>query len=51
MTNIQVFKRHRGEWIARPSGGGDRNPGVNPRTAEWLKSDFAQRILNKSVER
>ena len=49
MRNHRVFKRHRGEWIARPTGGADPNPGLKPATVAWLKSAFALSLLNKSV--
>jgi hypothetical protein len=51
MRNVQVFKRQKDGWIPRPTGGADPNPGPSERVQAWLKSDFAQRILNKSVER
>ena len=49
MHNIQVFKRQRDQWVPRPTGGGDPNPGLPERVVAWLKSDFAQKIINKSV--
>jgi len=49
MRNIQVFKRQRDGWVVRPTGGADPNPGPSERVVAWLKSDFAQRLLNKSV--
>ena len=49
MRNHRVFKRHRGQWIARPTGGADMNPGLKPSTQAWLKSPFAQNLLNKHV--
>jgi hypothetical protein len=49
MRNLQVFKRHRGEWIPRPTGGRDMNPGLPERVTEWLKTPFAQQLINKSV--
>lgn len=51
MRNIQVFKRGKTGWVVRPTGGRDMNPGMPERVQAWLKSPFAQRILNKSVER
>jgi len=51
MRNIQVFKRGKTGWVLRPTGGRDMNPGMPDRVTQWLKSPFAQRILNKSVER
>ena len=49
MTNIQIFKRFKGQWVLRPTGGADRNPGLKPSTQEWLKSPFARQLLNKHV--
>lgn len=49
MRNHQVFKRQQRQWVARPTGGANPNPGVSPRVEEWLKSDFAQRLINKNV--
>ena len=51
MHNIQVFKRQRDQWVPRPTGGSDPNPGPPERVQAWLKSDFAQKIINKSVGR
>jgi len=51
MRNIQVFKRQRDGWVVRPTGGADPNPGPSERVVQWLKSDFAQRLINKSVRR
>jgi hypothetical protein len=49
MRNRQVFKRQGRSWVVRPTGGADPTPAMPPRVAEWLKSDFACRLINKSV--
>jgi hypothetical protein len=49
MHNIKVFKRQKDGWHPRPTGGADPNPGLSERVQTWLKSDFAQNIINKSV--
>ena len=49
MHNIQVFKRQRDQWVPRPTGGATANPGLPEHVVQWLKSDFAQQLLNKSV--
>lgn len=51
MRNRQVFKRQKEGWVPRPTGGADPNPGLPDRVVQWLKSDFACRLINKSVER
>ena len=48
MRNIQLFKRHQRQWVERPTGGRHLVP-MPERVTEWLKSDFAQQILNKNV--
>jgi hypothetical protein len=50
MHNIQLFKRQRDGWVTRPTGGRDPNPGPPLHVQQWLKSDFAQRLINKSVK-
>ena len=50
MHNVQLFKRTKEGWVTRPTGGRHLIP-VPERVQEWLKSDFAQSLLNKSVER
>ena len=48
MRDIQLFKRQQRQWVPRPTGGRHLTP--EPlRVAEWLKSDFAQRLINKNV--
>jgi hypothetical protein len=49
MHNIQVFKRQGQTWHERPTGGRHLQP-PPPRVEQWLKSDFAQQLLNKSVK-
>lgn len=46
MTRIELFKRHKGQWILRTV----MTQPPSPRIDQWLKSPFAQQILNKSVE-
>jgi hypothetical protein len=50
MHNIQLFKRQGRQWVMRPTGGRHLIP-TPPRVEQWLKSDFAQQLLNKSVGR
>ena len=42
----QVFKRVRQQWVAGSVTYHEHRVHV----LEWVKSDFAQRLLNKSVE-
>lgn len=47
MNNVrtQLFKRHKSSWILRAT----MTQPINPRCVEWLKSPFAQRLINKHV--
>lgn len=49
MRNHTVFKRQQRTWVTRPTGGANPNPAMPDRVTEWLKSPFAQRLLNKNV--
>ena len=48
MRAIRLFKRTQQQWIERPTGGRHLIPEPE-RVREWLNSDFAQRLINKSV--
>lgn len=47
MINVrtQLFKRQKDHWILRTT----MTQPINPRCIEWLKSPFAQRLINKHV--
>jgi hypothetical protein len=42
---IQLFKRYRGQWILRTT----ITQPTPPRVHDWLKSPFAQQLINKHV--
>jgi hypothetical protein len=48
MRAIRLFKRTHQQWIERPTGGRHLIPEPE-RVREWLKSDFARKLVNKSV--
>lgn len=48
MRVIRLFKRQQRQWVERPTGGQHLIPEPE-RVTEWLKSDFAQQLLNKHV--